>query len=400
MNGVPSWQPFLGTYYGTCSTAQATKDKVVILTNGDGFSLTAGTTVAVKFTNASAAATMTLAFQYPSGTTVGTKKQVYQYGSAAMSSGVCTTGWIDGAIVLFIYDGTYWFRQYWYNNQYYLTAYTDTAAGTAAKVGYGIGNYTIQKGHFAFFNVNSNSVAQALTLNICGEGALPIWLNGQASSSTNYTFPAGYYIGYCDGTKYYFNTNGDIPGIGINLWSVGQEIAEGTNIDTDIVTPGTYYSINGPRTQTLHGQLPDWGCGFKLINAATYSENYIKQFVMDSSFSLLYRHLAKSNGVWTYGVWKTLAHIDSTIDSTTGAAVWSAVGSTTKPVYVTRDGVITAGKTYAGGTCVTLNGTSKAESTATIYAPTTAGTSGQFLKSNGSGAPEWAAVPGIEIVRW
>lgn len=53
-------------------------------------------------------------------------------------------------------------------------------------------------------------------------------------------------------------------------------------------------------------------------------------------------------------------------------------------------GSVTNG-TYAGGTKVTLNGSSKANSAASFYAPTGAGTSGNWLKSNGSGAPTWAA---------
>ena len=40
---------------------------------------------------------------------------------------------------------------------------------------------------------------------------------------------------------------------------------------------------------------------------------------------------------------------------------------------------------------ISLNGTSTAS--AAFYAPTTAGTSGYYLKSNGSGAPTWAAIP-------
>ena len=64
------------------------------------------------------------------------------------------------------------------------------------------------------------------------------------------------------------------------------------------------------------------------------------------------------------------------------------IGSTTTPVYF-NDGAVTACSTYAGGTAVTLNGTSKAATTASFYAPTGAGTSGQVLKSNGSGAPSW-----------
>lgn len=69
----------------------------------------------------------------------------------------------------------------------------------------------------------------------------------------------------------------------------------------------------------------------------------------------------------------------------------SAIGSTTQPVYFTNGGVPSAGSTYAGGTKVTLNGTDKGASTASFYAPTGAGTAGQYLRSNGSGAPTWRA---------
>ena len=49
--------------------------------------------------------------------------------------------------------------------------------------------------------------------------------------------------------------------------------------------------------------------------------------------------------------------------------------------------------TYAGGTNVTLNGTNKSATTASFYAPTSSGTSGQFLKSSGANAsPTWETV--------
>lgn len=52
-----------------------------------------------------------------------------------------------------------------------------------------------------------------------------------------------------------------------------------------------------------------------------------------------------------------------------------------------------ANETYAGGTAVTLNGFSKAKTTASFYAPTSAGTVGYFLKSQGAGdAPIWSAL--------
>lgn len=75
----------------------------------------------------------------------------------------------------------------------------------------------------------------------------------------------------------------------------------------------------------------------------------------------------------------------------------AALGSTTKPVYVSAAGTFAAASTYAGGTKVTLNGTDKGASTATIYAPTVVGTSGQILKSNGSGAPTWVAQSDLTV---
>lgn len=68
----------------------------------------------------------------------------------------------------------------------------------------------------------------------------------------------------------------------------------------------------------------------------------------------------------------------------------SALGSTTEPVYISAAGTFSKASKYAGGTAVTLNGTSAATITASFYAPTGAGTSGQILKSSGSGAPTWA----------
>ena len=74
------------------------------------------------------------------------------------------------------------------------------------------------------------------------------------------------------------------------------------------------------------------------------------------------------------------------------------LGSTTKPVYTSVAGTFAECSTYAGGTAVTLNGSSKAASTATFYAPTTAGTSGYYLKSSGSGAPTWTSFPTIPSI--
>jgi hypothetical protein len=49
-----------GAFYGTCGTAQSTKAKIAKLVDATGFTLTIGTIVVIKFSNASANSTMTL----------------------------------------------------------------------------------------------------------------------------------------------------------------------------------------------------------------------------------------------------------------------------------------------------------------------------------------------------
>ena len=58
----------------------------------------------------------------------------------------------------------------------------------------------------------ANTAQSALTLNINSTGAKPIYINGAASSATNYTLPAGTYLVFYDGTNYYFRTDNKITG--------------------------------------------------------------------------------------------------------------------------------------------------------------------------------------------
>lgn len=74
----------------------------------------------------------------------------------------------------------------------------------------------------------------------------------------------------------------------------------------------------------------------------------------------------------------------------TGRSTGTTAGSKNTPVYCNGAGLLFNCDVYAGGTAITLNGTSKGASTASFYAPTTVGTAGQILKSNGTGAPVWA----------
>ena len=95
---------------------------------------------------------------------------------------------------------------------YYESCYVSTKASTAAKVGT-ISNYALQKGHLQVLLMNANTAASALTLNVNGTGAKPIYINDVPSSSTNYTLPKAMYLVYYDGDNFQFRTDGLIPGV-------------------------------------------------------------------------------------------------------------------------------------------------------------------------------------------
>lgn len=87
----------------------------------------------------------------------------------------------------------------------------NTTGSTAAKEAMSE-SYILNTGNmFTMCLLNSNTSDSALTLNVAGTGAKPLYINGVVSSSTNYSLPAGNYIVYYDGTNYHVRTNGAIP---------------------------------------------------------------------------------------------------------------------------------------------------------------------------------------------
>lgn len=165
----------------------------------------------------------------------------------------------------------------------------------------------------------------------------------------------------------------------LSLVQRGSEFADAADLNT--IGYGNYYSNNSTKSATLSNG-PITGSGFRLFHQRGYNGTagiYDWQFAFTSSRTI-YQRYRNGDGAW--GNWGTFI-IKHESD---------AVGSATTPIYVNSNGAALACSTYAGGTAVTLNGTSKAASTASFYAPTGAGTSGYILKSNGSGAPSWAAV--------
>ena len=197
---------FGSTAYGYCQTAADEAAKEVDMT---GFKLETGATIFVKFQYTNTATNPTLNVN---GT--GAKPILRYEGTAVSGTTVGATGtWANGSIVCLTYDGTGWVENYWANNTYTIYgAYCTTSASTAAKTAT-CTYYAQNTGYFEITMRYSNTKKSALTLNVASTGALPIYINGVISSASNYTLPGGVYIVYCDGSAYYFRTDGKIEGL-------------------------------------------------------------------------------------------------------------------------------------------------------------------------------------------
>ena len=198
--------------YGTCGTAAATAAKVATI-DDTSWTLKVGSIIGIKYTYSNTAGSSTTPVTLNVNST-GAKNIWYNNAKfTGTNTNIC--GYAN-RVTYYMYDGTYWV---WLNTGS-LDGNTDTvpciqietAAGTAEKIGT-CTNYSLLAKSYAHANVRySNSAQSALTLNVNSKGAKPIYINGTASSASNYTLPAGTYIIYYDGTNYHFRTDGILPG--------------------------------------------------------------------------------------------------------------------------------------------------------------------------------------------
>lgn len=228
--------------YGVCETAASTAVKEVTV---DGtFTLYTGATVIVKFTQANSVAENnddTLAAQLNVNGTGA--KPIKRYGTTDVSSGTTTNGWIAGAVLLFVYDGTNWIETYWNNTTYSNAslgqgyAACSTAAGTAAKTA-SISSYALTTGGIVVIKFNNGITVANPTLNISSKGAKKIFYKGSALTDTTLVKANDTVSMIYDGTQYQMfsiekDTNTDTQ--------VGQNKLSGGTVEAKILltAPGT-----------------------------------------------------------------------------------------------------------------------------------------------------------------
>ena len=222
--------------YGVCSTGAGATEKVVTV---DNFSLEEGAVVIVKFTNKNDALNPTLNVN---GTGA---KPIYRYGTTNISTETTSTGWIAGAIQLFIYDGTGWIRDYWSNTTYsnaslgqgYATC--STAASTKEKTA-SLSSYSLTTGGIVAIKFTNDVCADA-TLNINSKGAKDLYFRGAAI--TGDIIKAG------DIATFIYSTNYHL--ISIDRWQ-NDIINIKTDIGEDLALKADITYVDAQDTQTLN----------------------------------------------------------------------------------------------------------------------------------------------------
>lgn len=188
--------------YGTCATASATAEKVVIL-NCSHITLSAGFTMRVKFTYENTASSPTVTLQTSDGTTVSSGVYIREYGTTAVGYGA----WLAGEFVTFIYDGTEWFIDNAKDSTLSLSR-TNTLQNKVVTANI---NGTLNSQGSAYFDTEANAAYFILDYTNTTSGSSIYLMSKNASpassgilhffnpSSSSKTLAAGTYTIYCNG---------------------------------------------------------------------------------------------------------------------------------------------------------------------------------------------------------
>jgi hypothetical protein len=308
--------------YGTCDTAAGTAAKVITI-NDPSWVLKTGNIIMIKFSATNSASSVTLNVN-----NTGAKQIAYSNSRPYTGNSNMIAGYADRSLV-YMYDGTYWVwisSGYDANDNAVPAAISWTAAATAAKTA-SHNYYTAMAGYNLVTFQYANTAASALTLNINGKGAKPIYINGSASSASNYTLPAGCYLVYFNGTNYYFRTDGKITGDITGNAATAARLSSAKNINgvafdgnsnititanptpnqlsgvdlNTITTPGFYYG-GGSNNCT---NRPSGADAFGMIVYKTAS-GYVTQEFTNGNNNPLTKYIRQHNGS-AWSAWKDMS---------------------------------------------------------------------------------------------
>ena len=179
--------------------------------------------------------------------------------------------------------------------------------------------------------------------------------------------------------------------------SVTQKLTSGTEIGTVTIngTGTKLYAPTNTDTKNTAGST-DSSSKLFLVGATSQAANP-QTYSHDTAYVGADGHLY-SNGLQTVNLSDTQALTNKTYNGyTLGAACAKGVtDSTSASAISTGTSLVTERDVYYG--LPTINGSHTYNYSTNIYAPTAVGSSGQVLKSNGSGAPSWSTLKNLNAL--
>lgn len=141
--------------------------------------------------------------------------------------------------------------------------------------------------------------------------------------------------------------------------------------------------VKGLSSGTTSGHLVSWGSdGYTVADSGLTKAGLISNITVNDDKITIYKADGSAGVEYTLNITGQIVTKATVLSASNGTAI--SLGSASQPVYFSN-GVPAQANTIPA---VTLNGSST--DSPNFYAPIGAGTSGQYLKSNGSGAPTWA----------
>lgn len=297
-----------GIYYGTCSTAYNIAAKTVKV--DDSFELKPGAVVAVKFTTYNSASNPTLNVNNTGA------QRIYAYGTTTTGLTNARTGWQSNAIVMFVYDGSAWIRNYWTDTDTYPTpsnasqgqgygTCTTPAATTAKTVS--LTNYALSTGGIVAVKF-SNAVPANATLNVNSKGAKSIFYGGaaitdgiiKAGDTATFIYNGTYYhLLSVDNNSYRTNENITAGTNDLFNLNVGDVAGEDCTIyfPTGDHNDGTYFYIN---SSALRNNLVTFSDGTRIYGKP------------EEGWALYIYYNGKEETLWANGGWYITAKTPDT----------------------------------------------------------------------------------------
>ena len=374
------------TWYGTSSTGATTQAKTVTCS---GFTLETGAIVCVTFTNANTYASAKITLNVNS---TGAKDVYY---NNAVTSSTNTLLWKAGETVIFVYSGSYFYfagksankLSAFVNDSGYITsadvpegssAYTGTISAVSTTASSGSNNGFARGDHV--HNITSSTITSALGYTP-GTSSTDENLKWTASTTSNTYYPLASTSTATTSTANTLN--------GISYYQYYNTAGGYRRLD---LGNSTAYKTSGG----AYGTIRLYGA------AATYYGDLVPGVLGTTSGD---GHIS-ANRTWTLpdktgtialtSDIPTVPTISLNGSSTTSASFYAPTGAGTSGYYLKSNGSGAPSWTSLTIPSITLNGSST--TSPSFYAPTSAGTSGQYLKSNGSGAPSWTNFPTIPSI--